>query len=182
MQKISDLFTLLNVKGSKKKYYGENVTQLEHAIQCAELAEKNKKTEKFITACLFHDIGHLFDNNSEHISKNNNKDGYHENMGAKYLKGIFSNEVVEIVKGHVNAKRYLAFIDKKYFQKLSVASQISLKVQGGPFNKEQADAFIIKPFMKDSVELRKFDDLAKVEGKKIPNIEHFRKYVEKSLI
>ena len=182
MQKISDLFTLLNIKGSKKQYDGENVTQLEHAIQCAELAEKNNKNERFITACLFHDIGHLFDDNSSSINKNEDNDAYHENIGSKFLKDIFSNEVVEIIKGHVNAKRYLTFIDKKYFKKLSIASQISLKIQGGPFENKQAKAFINEPFMKESVELRKFDDLAKIEGKKIPNIEYFRKYVEKSII
>ena len=48
MQKISNLFDLLVKKGANKQYGGENVTQLEHAIQCAELAEKNNKSEKFI--------------------------------------------------------------------------------------------------------------------------------------
>ena len=180
MQKISNLFDLLVKKGANKQYGGENVTQLEHAIQCAELAEKNNKSEKFITACLFHDIGHLFDDDLE--SMENNEDGYHENVGSKYLKDTFSHEVVEIIKGHVDAKRYLTFIDQEYFQTLSKASQISLKIQGGAFDKQHADEFISKPFMQASVELRKLDDLAKIEGKKIPNIEYFRKYVEKSLI
>ena len=37
---VSKLLYLLESKGSNIQYGNENVTQLEHALQCAELAEK----------------------------------------------------------------------------------------------------------------------------------------------
>ena len=43
---------------------------------------------------------------------------------------------------------------------------------------EEADDFISKPFMDKAVELRRFDDLAKILDKKTPDVEHFRPYLE----
>ena len=37
-----------------------------------------------------------------------------------------------------------------------------------------------KPQMKEAVEMRRFDDQAKILNKKTPSVEHFRKYVENS--
>ena len=54
-------------------------------------------------------------------------------------------------------------------------------MQGGPFTAEEAEEFITKPFMREAVELRKFDDLAKELNKITPPIEHFQHYVEASL-
>ena len=38
--------------------------------------------------------------------------------------------------------------------------------------------FINKPFMDEAVELRRFDDMAKILDKKTPDVEHFRPYLE----
>ena len=46
------------------------------------------------------------------------------------------------------------------------------------FTKEEAKEFISKPFMDEAVELRRFDDLAKILDKKTPDVEHFRPYLE----
>ena len=56
-----------------------------------------------------------------------------------------------------------------------------MEAQGGPFTKEEAEEFIKKPFMKEAVELRRFDDEAKVLNKETPNLEHFKHYLEESL-
>ena len=63
---------------------------------------------------------------------------------------------------------------------LSEASKKSLKVQGGIFSKEEAEEFINKPQMKEAVEMRRFDDQAKILNKETPTVEHFRQYVENS--
>ena len=181
MDKIitSFLLNLLQTKGIDLQYGNENVTQLEHALQCAELTEKNNCSKEIITAALLHDIGHLLYDGKDPIHKG--KDGHHENVGADYLSKYFGEEVTLPIRAHVDSKRYLSFVEDGYYDLLSEASKISLGVQGGPFTKEEAEKFINQPFMKEAVELRKFDDLAKELNKKTPPIEYFQKYVESSL-
>jgi len=176
---VIKLLNLLKTKGSNIQYGNENVTQLEHALQCAELAEKNNFSKEIITAALLHDIGHLLYDGEDPI--HDGKDGYHENLGADYLSSYYGDEVTRPIRAHVACKRYLSSVEKGYYDILSEASKISLKAQGGSFTKNEAEAFIKKPFMKEAVELRRFDDQAKVLNKKTPNLEHFKNYLEKSL-
>ena len=84
------------------------------------------------------------------------------------------------IRAHVDSKRYLATVEEGYYDLLSEASKLSLAVQGGPFTKEEAKKFIDKPFMKEAVEMRRFDDMAKILNKKTPDINYFRPYVEKA--
>ena len=176
---VSYLFDLLKTKGSDLQYGNENVTQLEHALQCAELAEKNNHSKEIITAALLHDIGHLLYNGKDPIHEG--VDGKHENLGADYLAQYFDEKITLPIRAHVNSKRYLAFAEESYYNLLSEASKISLVAQGGPFTKEEAEKFINQPLMKEAVELRKFDDLAKELNKITPPIEYFQQYVESSL-
>ena len=175
----SILLNLLQTKGIDHQYGNENVTQLEHALQCAELTEKNNCSTEIITAALLHDIGHLLYDGKDPIHKG--KDGHHENLGADYLSKYFGEEVTLPIRAHVASKRYLSFAEDGYYDLLSDASKISLNVQGGPFTKEEAEKFINKPLMKEAVKLRRFDDLAKELNKITPPIEHFQHYVESSL-
>ena len=172
----SFLLNLLQTKGSNIQYGNEDVTQLEHALQCAELVEKNNMSKEIITAALLHDIGHLLYEKKDPIHKGIN--GYHENLGADYLSSYFGEKVTIPIRAHVDSKRYLAVSEKGYYDLLSEASKESLTVQGGPFTKEEAEEFIIKPHMKEAVELRRFDDQAKILNKSTPNLEHFRHYLE----
>ena len=176
---VSDIFNLLQKKGSILQYGNENVTQLEHALQCAELAEKNNFSNEVITAALLHDIGHLLYDEKDPIYEG--KDGYHESLGADYLSAYFGIEVTLPIRAHVDCKRYLSAVEEGYQDLLSEASKISLIVQGGPFTKKEAKEFIKKPFMKEAVELRRIDDQAKILNKKTLNLSHFRYYVEESL-
>ena len=96
---ISDIFHMLKTKGANLQYGNENVTQLEHALQCAELAEKNNCSHDIITAALLHDIGHLLYNGQDPIHQD--KDGHHENLGAEYLSQHFGDEVTLPIQAHV---------------------------------------------------------------------------------
>ena len=176
---VTILLNLLETKGSNIQYGNENVTQLEHALQCAELAEKNNFSKEIITAALLHDIGHLLYDGEDPIHEG--KDGYHENLGAEYLSAYYGEEVTGPIKAHVACKRYLSAVEDGYYEILSDGSKASLKAQGGSFTKEEAKEFIKKPFMKEAVELRRFDDEAKVLNKKTPNLKHFKRYLEESL-
>lgn len=175
---VSYILNLLQTKGSDIQYGNENVTQLEHALQCADLAEQNKLPNATIVAALLHDIGHLLYEDEDPIHEG--KDGYHENLGADYLSNYFKEEVTSPIRAHVDSKRYLSSVEKEYYDLLSEASKLSLKVQGGPFTTKEAEDFIKKPFMKEAVEMRRFDDMAKEINKKTPNLNHFRHYLEEA--
>jgi len=135
-----------NFKNNKTLYIGEKITISEHMIQSAMLAEKAQLNDDLICSCLLHDYGHFIIENPDRLVKNN-KDGEHESIGYEYLKNFFKKEIVEPIKYHVLAKRYLAR-DKKYFNFLSEASKISLKLQGGPLNNKESKEFEKKNILK----------------------------------
>jgi len=176
---VLSILELLKTKGSSIQYGNEDVTQLDHALQCAQLAEINKLSKEIITAALLHDIGHLLYESEDPIHKG--KDGHHENIGADYLSKYFTENVVLPIRAHVDCKRYLANFESEYYNALSEASKISLIAQGGPFSNAEAKNFIKKPFMKEAVQLRRFDDQAKILNKKTPTLEYFKHYLEETL-
>ena len=110
---VTKLLNLLETKGSNIQYGNENVTQLEHALQCAELAENNNFSKEIITAALLHDIGHLLYDGKDPI--HDGEDGYHENLGADYLSSYYGEEVTRPIRAHVACKRYLSTIEDGYY-------------------------------------------------------------------
>ena len=175
---VNHLLNLLATKGADLQYGNEDVTQLEHALQCAELAENNNLPNPTIAAALLHDIGHLLYDGDDPIHEG--KDGHHENIGANYLAEYFGAEVIRPIQAHVDSKRYLSAVEEGYYDLLSEASKLSLEAQGGPFTKEEAKIFVAKPFMKEAIELRRFDDQAKILNKKTPSLDYFKHYVEEA--
>jgi len=86
--------------------------------------------------------------------------------------------VLEPIRLHVDAKRYLCLIDPKYWSDLSPASKHSLEQQGGVFSESEAEAFISQPFAAEAVRLRRYDDLAKVPAKQVPNLAHYNVHLQ----
>ena len=128
-----------NFINNKSLYIGEKVTISEHMIQTAMIAENAKSSNNLICSCLLHDYGHFILEDPDKLVRKK-IDGKHEDIGYQYLKNFFKKEVVEPIKYHVLAKRYLAK-GKKYFNSLSEASKISLKLQGGVLNKKESKEF-----------------------------------------
>ena len=114
-----------NYNNNTSLYIGEDVTISEHMIQSAMLAEKNNSTTNLICSSLLHDYGHFILEDPDEMV-NQNKDGMHEKIGYNFLKNHFIEGVVEPIKNHVRAKKYLAR-DKSYNRILSNASKNSLK-------------------------------------------------------
>ena len=161
-------------------YIGEKVTMSEHMIQSAMLAEQNHSSESLICACLLHDYGHfIIDDPDFLVSKS--LDGKHEDMGFDFLKDYFKPEVIEPIKLHVQAKRYLCR-NKSYYEILSDPSKISLKLQGGVMNDEEARKFISLKFYKDAIILRKYDDDGKIPNIKMKKIDDYRNLITSQLI
>ena len=169
-----------NFINNKSLYIGEKITISEHMIQSAMLAEKSKSNNDLICSCLLHDYGHFIIDDPDELVKND-KDGYHESMGYEYLKSFFKKEIVEPIKYHVLAKKYLAR-NKKYYNLLSDASKISLKLQGGILNKKESNEFEKMPFFKNTIKLRKFDELAKKTNIKIKSINDYKDLLNSQLL
>ena len=165
---------------NKSLYIGEKVTITEHMIQTAMLAEKTNCSSSLICSSLLHDYGHFILDNPNVLVKKK-KDGKHEDIGYEFLKKYFVRNVVEPIKYHVKAKKYLVR-DEKYHQSLSEASKISLKLQGGMMNDKEAKEFESNEFFESSIKLRKFDEMAKKTGQKNKSIKEYKNLLISKLI
>lgn len=169
------LVDLFNRRGGIK--YGEGVTQTEHAIQSAIHADQLDEGDALVCAALLHDVGHLLHEDGRYHAAEG-IDAVHETVGAEFLEHFFGPDVTEPVRMHVDAKRYLCAVEPDYFDRLSDASVLSLKLQGGPMNDEEIRAFESSEHCKTAVALRRFDEAAKAEGLSIPGIEKFAPAIE----
>ena len=169
-----------NFNNNKKLYIGEKVTMAEHMIQTAMLAEDNNSTKSLICACLLHDYGHfIVDDPDFLVSKS--LDGRHEDLGYDFLKNYFLPEVTEPIKLHVLAKKYLCR-KKSYYNILSKASKVSLKLQGGIMTDEEAKKFTTMKFYQDAIKVRMYDDDGKIPNIKLKRIEDYRDLISSQLI
>lgn len=175
----NDILELFKKNGDSM-YGGEAVTQLEHALQTATLAKLDGASDALITAALLHDIGHLLHNLPDDAS-DQGIDDVHEALAANFLENYFITAVVEPIKLHVAAKRYLCAVDPNYYERLSAPSKTSLVFQGGVMSKIEVEAFEINAFYKDAVSLRKWDDMAKDPLMQTPSIDFFTNTIEQSL-
>ncbi len=177
-----EIFEMYKAYGGEE-YAGEKVSQLEHMVQAAQLAEEQGYDEEVILAAFLHDIGHITDAaapDSGKMGKFGVKD--HEAIGADFLreKG-FSKKIARLVESHVEAKRYLTVRDPAYYVQLSDASKRTLEYQGGPMSEEEAAAFEQYPLFGLIIKMRTWDEAAKIGNKPLPDLEHYRQMMLKHL-
>ncbi len=176
LSKVDALFT----ERGDSEYHGESVTQLEHALQSAWLAEKDGQPASVIAAALLHDVGHLLHRHGEDYLVKNINDR-HEEMAASFLAPAYGPAVTEPIRLHVPAKRCLAATRPGYGELLSPASAKSLELQGGPMSPEEVAAFEREPYFAVAATVREYDDRAKVVALETPSYTHFRAYLEAAL-
>jgi phosphonate degradation associated HDIG domain protein len=161
-------------------YFGEAVSQTEHALQAAALAEQAGGGPALVTAALLHDVGHLLHPLDE-ARVSFALDDHHEGLGGRWLERFFGPDVTEPVRLHVPAKRYLCAAEVGYLGLLTPASLASLRLQGGAMTPAEADAFRRLPHAEAAVAIRRWDDLAKQPGLATPGLDHFRPHLEAAL-
>lgn len=175
MLNIDDITRLFHERGHEQ-YSGEPVTQLEHALQTALLAEEAGSSDELITACLLHDLGHLLHDLSQRHGGSPTLagvDDVHQYRVLPFLRGLFGPAVLEPIGLHVDAKRYLCARRAGYRDSLSADSLRSLALQGGVFDPAQAQAFESRPHWQAAVQLRIWDDRAKAQGLATPPLSHY---------
>ncbi len=180
MNVIDRILTLFREKGNGA-YFGEAVTETEHALQCARLAEQSRAAPAVVAAALLHDVGHLLHGLGEDVAERG-IDGRHEEEGAAWLRRHFGASVADPVRLHVAAKRYLCAVEPAYHDGLSEASQRSLRLQGGPMSTEETRRFEQEPWFRAAVAVRRWDDGAKVAGLVVPGLDHYRPCLEAVLV
>ena len=152
--------------------YGEGVTQLEHALQCGALAQRDGASTELVVSAFVHDVGHFLHQDAD-AALQAGVDDRHEVLGAVWLAERFPLAVCEPVRLHVEAKRWLCLRDPEYYGRLSPASKKSLALQGGLMTEDEAMAFHAQPFARDAIGLRRWDDAGKVAGLAVPPLAHF---------
>lgn len=158
-----ELFELYETRG--REPYGEAITQTEHALQCAALARNEGARDALIVAALFHDVGHLvLGVQNEPGFRLDAEDDEHEAIGARVLAPLFGPAVAQSVSMHVTAKRWRCTTDPGYYDRLSEASKMTLRAQGGLLSDEECLRFEEHPGFPDALALRTWDDEAKIEG------------------
>src|SRR5260221_6376059 len=171
MLSIADIGALFASMGGRM-YSGEPVTQLEHALQSAWLAERAGASDSLVAASLLHDVGHMVNDQGETPTERG-VDDLHQYHALAVLRGMFPDAVLEPIRWHVDAKRYLCRARPEYYEGLSRDPKRSLVLQGGVFSAQEAEAFAARRWADDAVRLRLWDDLAKVAGERTPDWPHF---------
>lgn len=179
MSDVDDILKLLAEHGDSE-YGGEAVTQLEHALQAAALAEQEGASASLITAALLHDVGHLL-HDLPSDAPDRGIDDHHENVAANFVRRRFPAEVSEPVRLHVASKRYLCAVEPNYLHQLSIPSLTSLRLQGGPMSAAEVTSFRQNPHHEAAVRLRRWDDAAKDPQRQTPPLSHFAQYMHASV-
>lgn len=178
---VSEIRQLFESQGDAE-YYGENISQYEHAAQAALLAQKQGFDYEVQIAAFLHDIGHLLPANSTEELMEVYGRKNHEGVAADWLRVRgFSEKIAVLVENHVNAKRYLCFVNETYYDNLSEASKKTLEFQGGKMSAQEANDFEQNPYFETIIKMRRWDEAAKVEGQKLPDLSYFMNICEQYL-
>lgn len=176
---LGDIEPLFSDRGGRQ-YTGEPVTHLQHALQTAWLAEQACASDELVTACLLHDLGHLLNDKGETPTLRG-VDDIHQYFALPFLRGLFTDQVLDPIKLHVDAKRYLCQVRPGYWAALSDDSKRSLQLQGGIYDRAACDAFAAQAGANDAIALRVWDDLAKDPSTLTPPLTHFLQRAERCL-
>jgi predicted HD phosphohydrolase len=168
-------------EGRAKRRYGLSaVDQRTHALQSGAHARTLRLSAPMIVAALLHDIGHMVHELGEDPAARG-VDDRHEDRGADWLARHFGAAVVQPVRLHVAAKRYLCTVAPAYAASLSADSVRSLALQGGPMDSREVLVFQAMPGWRDAVVLRRIDDLAKDPSGPTPAFASFRGEIIRAL-
>lgn len=185
-QTIESIFAAME-ESHRFPYGPEPVTELEHALQCAELAAAESGDDELVAAALLHDVGRVAarqDSVSDTLEPEAAKKIVpgargHDAVGISLLSGLMPERVLFCIGAHVAAKRYLCAVEPSYYDVITGGSTHTLKLQGGAMSPDEVAAFEKHPWFDDAVKVRRWDDRAKIAGAETRPLAHWRPLVEK---
>jgi [1-hydroxy-2-(trimethylamino)ethyl]phosphonate dioxygenase len=177
---VDEIIAVFHRRGDST-YLGEPVSLTEHMLQSAQAAEQDGAPAELVAAAVLHDFGHMVHELDPDCALDG-VDSMHEDVGAAFLGRHFPPAVTEPIRLHVASKRFLCAVDPGYAAGLSEASRHSLELQGGPFSAAEVEEFRQGPYADAAVRLRRYDDVAKVQGLATPALEHYRPVLESVLL
>jgi predicted HD phosphohydrolase len=172
---MDSLLALFSAQGNGD-YVGEPVSQVQHATQAAAHARAAGYDDEVVAAALLHDVGHMIGlaSPAEHERMGDCGTMRHEGVGASYLAGMgLPTRTCDLVRMHVQAKRYLTWKNPAYQAKLSPASVTTLGFQGGPMSGNEAAAFEAHPLFTTILAMRTWDEAAKVPSADVPPLASY---------
>ena len=179
MKSVDEIVALYERHGSD--FYSENISQVDHAVQATNLAVTSGASSDLVLASLLHDIGHLMHLDALGADDSHfTQDLRHEKVGADELALQFPASVTEPIRWHVAAKRWLCAKDPHYSAALSEASTESLIFQGGPMSETECTEFESNMWFNEAVQLRRWDDEAKVVGLNSAPLSMFKEILRAS--
>jgi len=186
MTTMAERLLVALASSAARRYGGELVSELEHALQCAELARAAAADEELQLACLLHDVGRyaidqsLVADTLEATPVGPSARGHHD-LGADLLAPWVPERVAWCVRLHADAKRYLCATEPEYLDRLSAASRHTLRLQGGVMSPDDAARFAEHRWARDAVALRRWDDEAKVVGKRTRTLDDWAPLVRRGV-
>jgi phosphonate degradation associated HDIG domain protein len=177
MRTSQEVCAIFDQRGASA-YFGEAVSVADPCLQAAYFAQAAKAPDALVVAALLHDIGHLVGAAPDDLDEWT-EDAHHELIGGGWLAKRFGPDVAEPVRLHVPAKRYLCTTDPAYFDKLSAASVVTLKLQGGPMTAPEIAAFEAKPYWREAIRVRQWDDEGKIAGLHTPDFSSYAALIDR---
>lgn len=167
---ISTVTSVLEHHGDRE-YAGLGLSVLEHMLQSAREAEKARAEKHEVVAALLHDIGHFVVEFPAEMK--NFKDTGHDEAGAALLEPFFGPEIVEPIRLHVRAKRYLCTVEPSYYDKMTKPVKHTFRLQGGKMSGSELNKFRALPFAEEAARLRRWCDLGMKPGRKTKVFEEY---------
>ena len=178
----ADAILALFAEQGSGDYVGEAVSQVQHAEQCAAHAAAAGAGEATVAGALLHDVGHMLGLRSPAQHERMDACGtmHHERVGAAWLAALgLPLQATEVVRRHVDAKRFLCWRNPAYLHKLSPASRTTLGFQGGPMGDEEAARFEADPLSKTILLMRTWDEAAKDPAAQVPQLASYQGLLER---
>jgi predicted HD phosphohydrolase len=148
----------------------EGVDLLAHGLQCAAVLAATAADDPGLqVAGLVHDVGTILWPGRPRT---------HARAGATAVAPLLGDRVARLVGQHDQAKRYLVTVDPEYRSQLSPGSVRTLETQGGLLADDERARLETEPWLADVLTLRRADDAAKVPGRAVLDLAHWRSIVE----
>ncbi len=126
-----------------------------------------------ITAALLHDLGHLLNDQGDTPTLRG-VDDLHQYAALPFLRPLFDDDVLAPIKLHVDAKRYLCATRSDYLRCAVGRLEAQPRAAGRRLHARRRPRRSSRSRMRaDAVEVRLWDDLAKLAGAPTPPLAHF---------